>query len=579
MRELFAAFRPALGWMLLGMLLSLVSVLANIALLTLSSWFIAATALAGVAGALFNYLLPSVGVRAFALFRTGGRYLERLVTHNTTFRILAALKRAAYERLASTYEETTRALHSGETLGRLQHDIDTLEGFYSRGLVPVVVAVLGGTLTIGFVALFSAELAAVLALLLVLVGLVFPYAEQRSAAAAVERRAAREAELRRQTVDYVEGMTEIVLAGATQSREDQLLQAEAAHREETERLDQGAALWELATVAASGAAVVAAFFFLVPAIGEGLLPPTHAAMLTVCALVSFETVLPLRDAMVELAAARAAAARVFGAAAAEPGNGSGPALPTATAHEARAEPGHYPAGGRPPEIRAAGLSLQYRAGQTAALEQVDLELRPGSRTAVVGPVGCGKSSLIHVLTGLSRPSDGTVTPEPRMLAPHLSVLEQHPHIFHATVRENLLPARPEASEAELRAACSGACFQEVLDQLPKGLDSPVGRNGAQLSAGERKRLALARALLRPAPVLLLDEPTEYLDPDTERRVFDSVLQWAREMTLLFVTHRLVSMDTFDQVVVMDRGAVVERGTHGELLSRGGLYTDMWTMFQ
>lgn len=587
MRPLIDSFRPAVGWMLLGMFLSLLSVLANIALLTLSSWFIAATAMAGVTGALFNYLLPSVGVRAFALFRTGGRYLERLVTHNATFRILTRLKRTTYERFATDYRTGIRLLHSGDAAAPLQHDIDALQSFYTRGLVPVAVATLGGGGTVLFVAHYSAVLAAALACLLVLVGVVVPSLERAAARRAVHNRAELRTKLREKCVELVSGMTELVQAGALGRFTDELTHLSEQETAEKRKLDRGAAIWEAVTVAGSGAAVVAAFLVAVPLIRGGELPAAHAAMLTVCALVSFETVLPLRDAMVQLAATRQAAKRVFGSGGGT-GGGAGSGGGGAVVNAPGATDPHKPdrAAGAvetdavaapPPHIALDAVTLRYPGAPGPALDGVSLELPPQTTRAIVGPVGSGKSSILNVLAGLAAPNGGAVEPVPSLLSSELAVLEQHPHIFDASVRDNLLLGDPDATEEDLRFACDTAHFTAVLDSLPDGVETQLGRGGARLSAGEQKRLALARTLLRPASTILLDEPTEHLDQALERSLLDSILAWAAEKTLLVVTHRLVSMDRFDRIFVMDTGRIVESGTHQELLAAGGLYTGMWNM--
>lgn len=235
--------------------------------------------------------------------------------------------------------------------------------------------------------------------------------------------------------------------------------------------------------------------------------------------------------------------------------------------------------------RLTEVSVRYHPQAAPALDRVSLELPPGSRIAVVGPSGAGKSSLLAVLTGAVRPTGGQVTLDGADLYDHpaerlprmVSGLLAEAHVFHASVRENLLLGRPGATDDELAGAAEAAGLLDWVRQQPAGWDTMVGEDGGQLSGGQRQRLALARALLAaPADVLVLDEPTEGLDPGAADRVLASATAYAGpDRTVLLVTHRLSGLDRYDEIVVLDSGRVTHRGPHAELVEQPGWYREQW----
>jgi len=230
-----------------------------------------------------------------------------------------------------------------------------------------------------------------------------------------------------------------------------------------------------------------------------------------------------------------------------------------------------------PLLEVRDLRFTYPGEPRPALDGVSLRLEPSRRIAIVGPSGSGKSTLVHLLLRFWESPPGAILLEGHDLREwpsddaraRVAFAAQRAHVFTGTLRENLRLARPEATDAELRAVLRAVALEALVERLPEGLDAWVGEAGQRLSGGERQRLALARALLRPAPLLLLDEPTAHLDALTEREVLAEVLRAGEGRATLLVTHRLVSLDAFDEVLVLDRGRVAERGKAAELLARGG----------
>jgi ABC-type multidrug transport system fused ATPase/permease subunit len=270
-----------------------------------------------------------------------------------------------------------------------------------------------------------------------------------------------------------------------------------------------------------------------------------------------------------------AAERVFAVTDAQP-----PVVERLTSQPIPAEPGGY------------GLSFEhvhfaYRLGKCEVLSDISFDLRPGSRVAIVGPSGAGKSTLARLVLRFWDPSNGVIrlngqdirSYRLRNLRDLIGVIAQDTYIFNDTLLANLLLARHGASDAEIEAAITQAQLTEYARQLPRGLNTWVGEQGMQLSGGERQRLAVARAFLKDAPILILDEATANLDPLTERALLDSLVELTRRRTTLYITHRLLGMERMDEILVLDQGRIAERGTHEELLAKEGLYRQLFDVQQ
>jgi thiol reductant ABC exporter CydC subunit len=233
----------------------------------------------------------------------------------------------------------------------------------------------------------------------------------------------------------------------------------------------------------------------------------------------------------------------------------------------------------PYRLRAERLALRWTPTGPDVVTGLDLDLTPGRRVALVGPSGSGKTTVAMGLLRLLEPSAGRITLggvdvrelDGDDLRTLVGLLAQDAHVFDSTVWENVRLARPGATRDEVHDALRRARLLDWVDTLPDGLDTWVGEHGARMSGGERQRLALARTLLADPPVLVLDEPTEHLDARTADELTADLLDATRGRTVLLVTHRLTGLAALDEVVVLDRGRVVERGTHDDLVSAGGAY--------
>ncbi len=262
-------------------------------------------------------------------------------------------------------------------------------------------------------------------------------------------------------------------------------------------------------------------------------------------------------------------------------------LPVAAGEGDEGSPSPRGGGGRGvgsvPLLSVQNLGFRYAPDQPRVLDWISFKLEAGQRAAIVGPSGAGKSTLLHLLLRFWDYEEGQILLAGRELRDypdetarrHMATVSQRTHLFSGTLRHNMLLACPEATEDQLSWAIQQARLHAFVQQLPEGLDSWIGEQGLQLSGGERQRLAVARALLKDAPILLLDEPTANLDSITEREVMRSLHSLMEDRTTLLVTHRLVGLESMDQILVLRAGRLVEQGTHRELLDRPSLYRRMW----
>jgi ATP-binding cassette subfamily C protein CydC len=555
------------SWMALGALISTLAVLANVGLMAVAGWFIAAMAMAGAAGVLMNYFLPAALIRLFAILRTGGRYLERLVTHEATFRLLSELRVWFYQRIEPLAPARLQLYRSGDLLGRIQADIDTLHNAYLRLLVPILVAVSGVLVVATVLCLYSRWVALLVLALLLLTGVAVPLvmrrAGERSGALVVETRS----ELRTAVIDGVQGMGELRVYGAAQRQVQKIESLTRRLSAEQIRLSRLSGISEGAVGLCASLAMWGTVLITVALIGRGALQPLDLPMLALLVLASFEAVGPLPLAFQRLGETFAAARRVFELVDAQP--------QVAAVRTPSPRP-------RDSGLTMRGVRMRYDAQDPWALDGLDLDLAAGRCVAVVGPSGAGKSSIVRLALRFWEYQKGEVrlgghdlrSYQPEDVRSLIAVVSQDTHLFHTTILENLRVAAPEADQQAIVRATGAAQIHDFIAALPDGYHTHVGEAGVRLSGGQARRIAIARALLKDAPILLLDEPTENLDPQTERAVFEAIDRLMAGRTVLLITHKLaVLQNRVDEVLVLEGGRVVERGTHAELVRLGGRYAN------
>jgi len=557
--RLWKLFRPYRGWIAGGFAIALVTLVANVALLAVSGWFITAMAIAGASGVAMNYFTPAALIRASAIGRTAGRYFERLITHEATLRQLAGLRVWFYRHLEPLAPARLMQYHSADLLSRIRADIDALDNLYVRVLVPVLVAVTAGIGFFVFAALFDLRLALLLLALLLVAGVLVPAATRKLGEEPGRRLVETEAELRRVAIDGTQGLSELLVYGAAEQQARRLDQLSRDLIAEQDRMSRIAGLSTGALGLSANLALWGTLWLGIPMVADGRLAPPQLAMLALFALGAFEAVAPLPNAFQQLGQTLTAARRLFALVDAEP------------AVKEPTGPSPVPADNG---LVIRDLRFTYPDAHCPALDGLELDLPAGRRVAIVGATGSGKSTLLNLLLRFWAPDSGTIQlgGEPleafrgEDLRNRIALVSQHTHLFDATIRENLLLADPEASAGRLEQACATAQIHDFIEGLPDGYDTWVGETGVRVSGGQARRIAIARALLKDAPILLLDEPTEGLDAPTERALMAAVHRLMEGRTVLLITHRPVALAEMDEVLVLDQGRVVERGRHRELLA-------------
>jgi ATP-binding cassette, subfamily C, bacterial CydC len=509
-----------------------------------------------------------VAVRAYSVGRGVFRYGERLGTHDVAFRVLADMRVAIYRRLERLAPAGVRAFRSGDLLARLISDVDATQDLFIRGIAPPLTAALVGAGVVTACLLILVPAAGLLAAGLLAGGIAVPLISAAADHRARRRTGPARGELAATVANLLSGSADVHAFGAEQTGLDRV---DAADSELTGLARRSAAVAGLGTGLGSITAGLTLWGVLVlgvAAVGSGTLSRVPLAVLTLTALAAFEAVSGLPAAALQLGQARTSARRIC------------------TVIDAP-DPVREPAVPRPvpdPPITVAlrGACVRYQPDGPLALDGMDLDLAPGRRVALVGPNGAGKSTVANVLLRFCELSGGTAALCGHDLASFraddvrslIGGCPQDPHVFDDTIAANLLLARPEATADELADAAARARLLPWIRSLPHGLQTRVGAHGATISGGERQRLALARALLADPAVLILDEPTGSLEPGTRRELMAELLAVTAGRATLLITHELDGLDQLDEIVVLDQGRVVERGSHQQLCRSGGLYRRM-----
>ncbi|WP_326766671.1 thiol reductant ABC exporter subunit CydD [Streptomyces sp. NBC_01591] len=548
------------GRLALALLLGSLALGSAVGLMAVSGWLISR---ASEQPPVLYLMVAVTATRAFGIGRAVFRYAERLVSHDAVLKMLAELRVAVYRGLERVAPAGLRRTRRGDLLSRLVADVDALQDYWLRWLLPAGTAVVVGTAAVGFTGWLLPEAGAVLAAGLLLAGVGVPLVSSACSRHAERRLAPARADLATRITDLLGGTAELTVAGALPARAERTRDADGVLTRIAARAATATALGTGLIALVAGLTVVATALVALPAVHDGRLAGVELAVVVLTPLAAFEAVTGLPLAVQYRRRVEKSAERVYEVLDAP--------LPV---HEPES-PAEAPASPFPLEVR--GLSARYAGAARDALDAVDLTLTPGRRIAVVGSSGSGKTTLAQVLVRFLDARAGTYriggveagALEGATVRRFVGLCAQDAHVFDSTIRENLRLARTGATDEELRAALGRARLLDWAEALPDGLDTLVGEHGARLSGGQRQRLALARAVLADFPVLVLDEPAEHLDLATADALTADLLAVTEGRTTVLITHRLQGLEAVDEVLVLDEGRVVQRGPYAGLAAEEG----------
>ncbi|EOB4973219.1 cysteine/glutathione ABC transporter ATP-binding protein/permease CydC [Vibrio fluvialis] len=547
----------------LGMLLAFVTLCASIGLLTLSGWFLSAAAVAGltIARETFNYMLPGAFVRGFAMGRTAGRWGERVVSHNATFKLLTDLRIFFFEKLAPMIPGRVSNLRDADLLNRLVADIDAMDHVYLRLISPVTVGVLGiaalTTLLCWFDMALGLTLGSVLLVLLLVWPVMFYKLGKRNGAELTQHKA----EMRVATLDWLQGYSELTIFGAESRYRDAIYAAQEKLLANQKVNASFTGLASALLLLANGWTLVLMLWLAADGV-NGQAPDPMIALVVFATMASVELLMPIAGAFQHLGQTLTSTRRLNEIILSEPD--------VKFPSEETRHSGQF-------DISFENLTFNYSGGEQPALKDVSLTIPAGNKVAIVGQTGSGKSTLIQLLCRYWDAQQGDIRIagtrlqewKESDLRAAISVVSQRVDILNGSLRDNLIMAKPTANDNELSAMLERVGLGKLLEA--PGLDAWLGDGGRQLSGGEKRRIGIARALLHDGPILLLDEPTEGLDKQTEQQIMALFKSHFENKTVIFITHRLVELETMDAVCLIEQGEIVEHGSHQALLAQQGRY--------
>lgn len=550
--ELLRLFKPYYKWMVAGIFLSITVILTNIGLLALSGWFITSMAIAGITTGAINYFTPAAGIRGFAILRTLSRYLERLISHEATFRMLSSLRVWFYEHLEPLAPAQTQFLRSGDLLSRMRSDIDTLDNFYLHTLGPSIAALITIVLMIIFLYTINGKAAWIDLAGLLSAGLILPLLSKKIADVPGNQIIEQRSILRSDLSETVTGLGELRIYGGETRQFEKLIQANdeliSAERKQAQISGGNSALVSLI-------AQITIFFILVEMIPTVLMKNLSGpdfTMIVMFVMASFESVNGLPNAYQQLGETITASKRVFEIAHRSPVV-TEPELiiPNPTTHS----------------LSFSQVKMRYTESSEWSLNNISFQLNQGEKLGIVGPTGSGKSTILQLLLRFWDFQEGVIcignTPirslRSEVIREMYAVVSQDTHLFNTTIRQNLLLAKPSATDEELWKALQEANIDQEILSLPSKLDTFVGETGTFFSGGQIRRIAIARAFLKNAPIMLLDEPTEGLDAESEFAVLQSLKRLLEKRTAIIITHRPQALWYVDQIAILDQGQLIDHG--------------------
>ncbi|EHL06817.1 thiol reductant ABC exporter, CydC subunit [Desulfitobacterium hafniense DP7] len=550
----------------LALLLSALTVTSHIGLMATSSYLLARAALQPP---IMDLMITIVGVRFFGISRAVFRYFERLVSHDVTFRVLSRMRMIVYKGIEPLAPARLKELRSGDLLSRIVGDVEVQQNLFLRVLAPPLVAVLVLLCYGGFLAYFNQGFTMILAAFFLAAGVALPLLVRALGKGIGQMKIQAKARMYTFILDSLQGMPEMLAFGQTGAvfQRIQEAQSELSHSERRMAKVTGTAnaLMGMSSHLGMLAVLVLGIILVEGRQIDGVL----LGMLALGVLSSFEAVATLPAGQQYLEENEAAGRRLKHL--------------IDEGRNLEKEKGRLDAPGLEPELAFENVRFRYEPNGPWVLDNISVKIPGGRRIGIVGQSGAGKSTLVNLLVRFWEPAAGEIRLggvnikelTPQVVRENMGIVSQKPYLFHATIKENLLLAKPEATNEELYEAACRARIHDFILSLPQGYDCLIGEEGMKLSGGQQQRLAIARVLLKDAPILILDEATSGLDPVTERELKEELFALAENRTLIVITHHLELVKDMDEILVLGKGRILEQGKHEELMRKEGQYRRLW----
>ncbi|CDX04272.1 cysteine ABC transporter permease [Desulfitobacterium hafniense] len=550
----------------LALLLSALTVTSHIGLMATSSYLLARAALQPP---IMDLMITIVGVRFFGISRAVFRYFERLVSHDVTFRVLSRMRMIVYKGIEPLAPARLKELRSGDLLSRIVGDVEVQQNLFLRVLAPPLVAVLVLLGYGGFLAYFNQGFTMILAAFFLAAGVALPLLVRALGKGIGQMKIQAKARMYTFILDSLQGMPEMLAFGQTGAVFQRIQEAQSELSHSERRMAKVTGTANALMGMSSHLGMLAVLVLGIILVEGGQIDGVLLGMLALGVLSSFEAVATLPAGQQYLEENEAAGRRL-----------------KQLIDEGRnleKEKGRLDAPGLEPELAFENVRFRYEPDGPWVLDNISVKIPGGRRIGIVGQSGAGKSTLVNLLVRFWEPAAGEIRLggvnikelTPQVVRENMGIVSQKPYLFHATIKENLLLAKPEATNEELYEAARRARIHDFILSLPQGYDCLIGEEGMKLSGGQQQRLAIARVLLKDAPILILDEATSGLDPVTERELKEELFALAENRTLIVITHHLELVKDMDEILVLGKGRILEQGKHEELMRKEGQYRRLW----
>ncbi|MBK7229146.1 MAG: thiol reductant ABC exporter subunit CydC [Ignavibacteriales bacterium] len=547
-------------WMLLAALLGFFTVGSGIGLMMTSSYLIAK---ATMQTPIYQLQVAIVGVRFFGISRGIFRYLERYISHNVTFKLLAKFRVWFFKSLIPIVPSKTIDFSSGDLLSRSIEDIESIEHVFVRVISPPFIFVATSLLMFGLLSIFSLTYSLIFIFMFFTSAIGIPLLTFLLSNKTSKTITTLKSNLKEFSIDNLQGISELIFYNQKDKwindfdvLNNKLIKAQT-------RMNNIQSLHESLTGLMMNLTVIIMLFAAIPDVTSGILEGVYLSVISIGIMASFEAVAQIPQAFQYLGKSTEAGKRLFEIT--ETTNQS-PYQNTVTEFSS-----DY-------NLRLDNISFSYN-NKTNALSNISFSVNPGEKVAIVGASGAGKSTLVNILTKLWDYNSGDIflgslnykNISDDRIRNIISVVPQKVHLFTGTIKENLLVAKPDATDEELILTLSEVNLNTFVNDLPEKLNANIGELGKKLSGGESKRLTIARALLKDSQIIIFDEINSHVDNLTEKKILETISKIKTDKSILFITHRIVQMEIFDKIIVFSNGKIVESGTHKELLKLNSYY--------